>query len=107
MSSWTSNPLLIVIIIIPIFLVVQWIFTNWRIKREYQVKFIEETYRPLYELTYSAYSLIDAQSNNTKLTEIPQSLRFTIFSDIRFALLEDNPDLEDALKEEIIKHYNR
>lgn len=65
----------------------QWIFTNWKIKREFRIQLLKETFNPLYEDALELLNVIKTWEWRGSMWQGSESLP-KIMSDVRFVMLK-------------------
>lgn len=102
-----SNPFMIAVTVLVISLFSQWIFTNWRIKRDFRIKLLEETFKPLYKLVSDIIETLERQRYDSTVWAVPRDLRETIISDVRFSMLKkDEQKIIEHVETVLVGCYN-
>ncbi len=96
--------LLTAFITLGITILAQWILTNWRIKREFRIKLLKETFNPLYKLASDALEKIESMYGEFNKLKASENIRI-IISDVRFSMLKEAEQTTVKQVEQILSQY--
>lgn len=85
----------------------QWLFTNWKIKRDFRIKLLEETFNPLYKLASDVIETLERQRYDTTVWTAPGRLQEIVMSDVRFSMLKEDERTTIERVATIINKYEK